>query len=136
MKINIDLVNNKGYNQRNFNSLFIKEVALLNTLSKLRLSAGYKTQADFARALGVKDRAVVAKWETGNSYPRAPLIPQIAGLLDVSEGEVIASIEASKREKPQNLPAIESKEVGCCINPREPARRRPRRKSWLKSLFV
>ena len=66
------------------------------TLQCLRKSAGFSTQESFAEALGLKGRAVVAKWETGASYPRTKTIPQVAKLLNVTEGEVIASIEASK----------------------------------------
>ena len=38
------------------------------------------TQLELARRLSV-DRTTITKWETTNSYPRAPMLPSIAKVL-------------------------------------------------------
>ena len=67
-----------------------------------RKNAEYTTQEALGRAVGVP-RSTVAKWETGERYPRPPMIPKLAKVLNVTEGEIIAAItatrEASKNER-------------------------------------
>ena len=50
---------------------------------KPRRVAARKTQQELADALAV-ERATVAMWETGRSWPSAALLPQIAALLNYS----------------------------------------------------
>lgn len=66
------------------------------TFSELRKKAGFPTQTSLADSLNLKSRAVVARWETGENYPRTPLIPQIAEKLNCTERELIDAITASK----------------------------------------
>lgn len=65
------------------------------TLAMIRRDAGYSTQAAFSSVLGLR-RTQIAKWETGNRYPRPIMLPRIAAVLHVTEGEVIAAITAAK----------------------------------------
>lgn len=46
------------------------------------------TQADIANILGV-DRSTVAKWETGQSLPRAELLPKLAQILKCTVDELL-----------------------------------------------
>ena len=48
------------------------------SLKTKRESAGF-TQKDLATALNIK-QSTVSKWETGESLPRAELLPKIAAL--------------------------------------------------------
>lgn len=63
----------------------------------LRKKAGFATQEEFASALEL-DRSTVAQWETGSRYPRAPMIPQVAKLLNVSSDMVINAITIARQE--------------------------------------
>lgn len=53
-----------------------------NRIAELRAAAGV-TQAGLAASLGV-DRTTVTKWETGQSMPRADMLPKVARLLGCS----------------------------------------------------
>lgn len=46
------------------------------------------TQLDIAKKLGV-ERSTVAKWETGQSFPRAELLPKLAQILDCTTDELL-----------------------------------------------
>lgn len=46
------------------------------------------TQYDVAQKMGV-DRSTVAKWETGQSFPRAELLPKLASILDCTTDELL-----------------------------------------------
>ena len=63
--------------------------------SDYRREAGFSTQEQFAEALNV-GRSAVAKWETGLAYPHPLALKEIAGVLNKTEGEIIAAIKASK----------------------------------------
>lgn len=67
------------------------------SFSELRKEAGFESQEKFCIAAGL-ERGSVAKWETGTSYPRALMLPKLATILNVSEGDIIAAI-ATAREK-------------------------------------
>ncbi len=56
---------------------------------RMRLRAGYRTQADLAGALGVV-RAAVANWESGSvaGRPSRTILPQLARLLGISTDEL------------------------------------------------
>ncbi len=60
-------------------------------LKRLREKAGI-TQAALAGALGVKQQAV-GKWERGDGYPRAELLPKLAAALGCEIGELFAGKE-------------------------------------------
>ena len=64
-------------------------------ISEMRKKAGFPTQRELANSLGV-NRGMVAKWEVGLVYPHASMLPKIAALLNVSEGEIIAAITAAR----------------------------------------
>ena len=68
----------------------------MNSLSEKRKSAGYETQAAFAKALGVA-RVTVTKWELGAGCPRVPTLYRLSELLGVPMDEVVRAIEASKK---------------------------------------
>lgn len=57
-------------------------------LRRLREKKGI-TQAALAGALGVKPQAV-GKWERGDGYPRATLLPKLAEVLGCEIGELYA----------------------------------------------
>ena len=58
---------------------------------RTRLRAGYRTQADLARALGV-GRPAVANWESARvaGRPSRTILPQLARLLGISADELAA----------------------------------------------
>ena len=74
-------------------------------LATIRRKAGYSTQEQFCKAVGV-ERATVARWETGIRYPRTLMIPKIAAILNITSDDVIAAItvsnehNATKESKP------------------------------------
>ena len=67
----------------------------MRTLATIRREAGYKTQAELGKALGI-NRTQIAKWENGSRSPRLLLIPQLAEALKITERELIAAVSASK----------------------------------------
>lgn len=67
--------------------------------SVIRKKAGFETQEELATALGLADRSTVAQWENGNRYPRTPMIPEVAKLLNVTSDEIIKAITQARLEK-------------------------------------
>lgn len=57
------------------------------SLSDKRKAAGF-TQNDLAEVLCI-DRSTIAKWETGQAYPRAALLPKIAQVLGCTVDELL-----------------------------------------------
>ena len=64
-------------------------------LAEYRREAGFSTQEALSVTLGIQ-RSTIAKWETGVSYPRAPLMSKLAKRLNVSEGQIIAAITTAR----------------------------------------
>ena len=56
-------------------------------IKKKRLEAGF-TQIDLANKLEI-DRSTVAKWETGESFPRAEKLIQLAEVLNCTIDELL-----------------------------------------------
>ncbi len=56
-------------------------------ITERRVNCGY-TQAELAELLAV-DRSTVTKWETGQSLPRAELLPKIAQILNCTTDELL-----------------------------------------------
>lgn len=56
-------------------------------LQKIRKAKNY-SQEKLARKLSVSQQSV-AKWETGQSLPRAELLPKIAKVLDCTVDELL-----------------------------------------------
>lgn len=56
-----------------------------------RMRAGLR-QEDIAEKLGI-DRSAVAKWEAGESLPRADKLPQLARLLNCTVDELLGDGE-------------------------------------------
>ena len=54
----------------------------MERIKELRLNKGLK-QEELATILGV-ERSTVTKWETGDSKPRADILPKLAGVLGCS----------------------------------------------------
>ena len=73
------------------------------SLSEYRREAGFRTQKMLADKIGIR-RNAVARWELGHRYPRPPMLPTIAQALNITEGQVIASITAAKNGKPDPQP--------------------------------
>ena len=67
---------------------------------ELRKNAGYSTQEQLARELGVP-RSNVAKWEAGFAKPQIDIVPKIATALNVTEAVIITAILAAKQDKAQ-----------------------------------
>ena len=63
----------------------------------LRLSVGM-TQQDIADRLSIS-RTAVTMWEIGAAYPRAVILPTLASLLSVTEGDIIAAISSTRKAK-------------------------------------
>lgn len=62
------------------------EVDSVQELKELRKKAGY-SQMELAKQIGVT-QSNVAKWETGNYFPRPVLLPVLADLLQCSIDEL------------------------------------------------
>ena len=60
-----------------------KNLDIANRRTRLGL-----TQLDIAKLLGL-ERSTVAKWETGQSLPRAELLPKLAGILGCSVDDLL-----------------------------------------------
>ena len=69
----------------------------MRTLAEYRREAGFRTQEALSNATGFK-RVNICKWETGRMYPRIHDIPKLAQALNVTEGEIIAAVTASKQD--------------------------------------
>lgn len=54
----------------------------MNAIKKLRLKSGY-TQSEISKILNIS-RSTIAKWETGESKPRAEKLPRLAKILSCS----------------------------------------------------
>lgn len=65
------------------------------TLADYRREAGYNTQYSLSIEMDV-ERNTVSRWESGERFPRPQVIPKLALLLNVTEGEIIAAITAAK----------------------------------------
>lgn len=71
------------------------EVNSVQELKELRKKAGY-SQMELAKQIGVT-QSNVAKWETGNYYPRPALLPVLADLLHCTIDDLFG------REKEENV---------------------------------
>lgn len=58
------------------------------------------TQDDVAKKIGV-DRSTVAKWETGQSFPRAELLPKLASILNCTIDELFGVKKTAEIEQVQ-----------------------------------
>ncbi len=61
----------------------------MDALRAIRIHRGF-TQESLANELGI-DRSTVTKWETGESMPRAELLPKIAKVLNCTVDELLNS---------------------------------------------
>jgi transcriptional regulator with XRE-family HTH domain len=66
----------------------MQEIRIASVIARERRKLGW-TQADVARHLGVT-KAAVSKWETGQSYPDAMLLPRLAALFAISLDELMS----------------------------------------------
>ena len=66
------------------------ERKVLNLIQNLRKKSGM-TQEDVAKQLNV-DRSTVAKWEAGESMPRAQLLPRLAQLFSCTVDELLTEV--------------------------------------------
>jgi len=71
---------------------------VVKTFPILRKDAGYATQEALGKAIGV-ERVTIAKWDTGDRYPRPKMLVVVARALGVSEGDVIAAITESGAQR-------------------------------------
>ena len=62
------------------------------SLKKLRISKGYKTQREFAVAIGKKN-TTVSMWENGFSKPKLKDIPVLMRALNESAEVILACFE-------------------------------------------
>lgn len=62
------------------------------TYIKQRRIAAHIKQEDLAQLLNI-DRSTVAKWETGQSFPRTEMLPQLADILGCSINELFCDTE-------------------------------------------
>ena len=65
--------------------------------SEYRKAAGFSTQEQLATMLGIK-RSAITKWETGRTFPQTSMLPAIAKILNITEGEIITAIKAKKTD--------------------------------------
>ena len=67
-------------------------------LAELRIKAGYPTQSEFAKVIGVK-RNTICRWENGKRKPSINIIPKLAINLNVSSDAVILAYSEGYLEK-------------------------------------
>jgi len=79
-------------------SFFKAFSGIVKTFPVLRKDAGYPTQEALGKAIGV-ERVTIAKWDTGDRYPRPKMLVVVARALGVSEGDVIAAITESSAQR-------------------------------------
>lgn len=65
----------------------------MNNIQERRKQAGL-TQEQLAKALTI-DRSTVAKWESGESMPRAQLLPKLAEILKCTIDEIFKAKEGA-----------------------------------------
>lgn len=63
----------------------------MNRIKELRKAAGL-TQQEVASHFGL-NRAAVAMWERGSSVPKAPILPELAKILNCSIDELFSEEE-------------------------------------------
>lgn len=68
------------------------------TLQNMRICAGFNTQGEVAQKIQV-NRTLISKWESGIAYPRPTMLPQIAQLYNVTEGDIIAAITKARQQR-------------------------------------
>lgn len=68
----------------------------MNNIQEKRKQAGL-TQEQLAKALAI-DRSTVAKWESGESMPRAQLLPLLAEVLKCAIDELFKAEEGGPNE--------------------------------------
>ena len=61
----------------------------MNQFKAKREKAGI-TQADVAQFLCLQDKSTISKWETGESLPRAEMLPKIAELYGCTVDELLS----------------------------------------------
>lgn len=62
----------------------------MNAIAQLRKDANL-TQTEVAKAVGL-ERTSVAKWETGDSAPKIPMLPLLGELYGVTVCELVSAI--------------------------------------------
>lgn len=67
-----------------------KAVAAYQRIKKLRIKAGYTSQADFSAALNISPK-VVSEWETGKRFPTASELQIMADVLHCSPSDIMFS---------------------------------------------
>jgi transcriptional regulator with XRE-family HTH domain len=65
----------------------MKEINIAKTLTDKRRAKGI-TQDELAEYIGVS-KASFSKWETGQSYPDIPYLPQLAAFFNISIDELM-----------------------------------------------
>ena len=68
----------------------------MKDMKKRRLYAGYPTQREVAKIIGVKESAV-SKWELGISKPRADKLPQLSKLYGCTIEELLSEDGTQKQ---------------------------------------
>ena len=80
-------------------------------VKELRLKAGL-TQSQLAEKVGT-DRSTVTKWELGESFPRASMIPALAAALNCSVADLFGESKGSVSGKRKNrATACDAKRAG------------------------
>ena len=74
----------------------MQDIHMAKVIARERRKQGW-TQSDVARHLGVS-KAAVSKWETGQSYPDAVLLPRLAALFAISLDELMGYAPHLSRE--------------------------------------
>ena len=68
----------------------------MKSLAELRRDAGYNTQIALSKVTGFRQNDI-CRWESGDRKPPVRNIPDLARILNVTEGEIIAAITESKQ---------------------------------------
>lgn len=68
-------------------------------LRKMRYDNGFDSQNMLAESIGISNRATIARWEAGVSYPRARMIARLAKALNTTEGDIISAITEARNQR-------------------------------------
>ena len=67
----------------------------MKKLNEIRIDKGYKTQEQLAHELKT-NRVNVARWESGERFPRPQMLIELSKVLGVPERDIITAITAAK----------------------------------------
>ena len=90
-------------------------MSTMNSIIKERRNALGITQKELAEKLSISDKTV-SRWESGNQFPDAILLPDLAEALDISIGELYGIKTETLQSAPELKPITPPSEFSAKIN--------------------